>query len=112
MWQIGGTKSKVHSSNCVVRGNNQQLNILITYDEFTFSVNDEIQKANAWKDDIFLRHNSQRQETMVSKLILLYLRINLVSFIPKDEKKSVHQTELKKTEDVGIFEYKKNNDKY
>lgn len=38
-------KLKIYQSNCIIERSNQQLISMITYDEYTFSENDNIRRA-------------------------------------------------------------------
>lgn len=53
-------KLKVYPSNCIVKDKNQQPIILITYDEYSFSTNDRIQKAWTQERNTFLYLKRQR----------------------------------------------------
>ncbi len=105
-------KPKVYLSDCEVGGNNRRPNIIITYDEFTFSANDGVRRALTQKKDTFLQSKGRGQGIGTSEFFLPYGQLNLASLTTEKREKVVHQNRIQEIEAVEIFEYRKNNNCY
>lgn len=63
--------------------------IIITYNNYTFSTNNRIQKAWAQKSDTFFCPRSWGQKIMVFKFIFFYEQLNLAFFTLKKREKVI-----------------------
>lgn len=106
----GAMKAKNYPVDCAVGGEKRRPIIIITYDEYTFSANDGVQKAWTWEGDIFLQPKKQGQGIMTFDFLLLFGRLNLAFLSSEERKEIVEKCGLLGTEVIEIFKYGKNND--
>ena len=105
-------KDKEYPLDCAVSGEIRQTIIVITHDECMFSANDGICKAWTRVEDTFLRPKGYGQGIMISKFLLPFDWLNLVSLSEEKQIKVMEKTGLTILEAVKLFEYGKNNKGY
>ncbi len=81
-------KSKAYPSDCAIGGNERWPIIVITYDKYTFSVNDGIWRSWTEKRDAFLQPKDRGQGIMTSKFLLPYGRL-ILAFLISEKRKEV-----------------------
>ena len=86
--------------------------IVITHDEYIFSVNDGVQKAWTWEVNTFLQLEKRDQGIMSSSFLFLFGRLNLASLSSEKKKGVEEKCGLLETEAVEVFKYRKNNNRY
>lgn len=77
----GKIKDKIYLLCYIIGVEDRQLVIIIIYDEYSFSINDNIWKAWTRIGDIFLHPKSWRQIIIVSKFLLPFGYLNIFFII-------------------------------
>lgn len=74
---------KEYLNNCTVGSLDQQLIIMITHNESTFSANNSCQKVWTFEGHGILCPKGKRRSIIVSDFFLSWLRLNLLSLLLK-----------------------------
>lgn len=105
-------KPKKYPSDFAVRGEKRRPIIVINNNECIFSSNNGVRRAWRWIDDTFLQPKRQSQDIMTLEFLLLFDQLNLDFFSSEKHAESIKKTALNMTEEVKVFEYRKNNEGY
>lgn len=111
--KYGAIKAKDYLVDYIVRVKKCHQIIIITYDKYTFFVNDKIWKVWTWEEDTFLQSKDWGNEMMISDFLLFFSQFNLALLSSKMRKKvSITKSDFLKIEIVKMFRYRKNNNRY
>lgn len=80
-------KSKIYRLDYIVEDEDCRSIMIITYNKYIFLANDSIFKAEIRVEDTFLYSNSQRQDIMISKFLLLFSHLNFFYYLNKNDKR-------------------------
>lgn len=85
----GSIWPQVYPNNCAVGRTNWWLIIMIIYDEYTFLTNDCYQKVWFLEGHDILRPKRKEKRIMVSEFLLPWFWLNILSFLPQQQKELV-----------------------
>lgn len=80
-------KPKIYPSNCVIKGNNWQVIIVITYDKYTFSINNSIRKVWTRIEILFYNLKVVNKASWL-QIFILFGQLNL-AFLNLDKRDKV-----------------------